>query len=177
MKECDAVETVITYLEMTEHPGHWPGPCPVKKTALLRAGNIPVHFYRYLYDTVGRDHLWVDRKAMSDEALAVAIHKDGIEITVAYVSGAPAGYFELDFSDMPTADLAYFGIIPDFVAMGLGKWLLMTAIETAWDREPERLTVNTCTLDSPRALPLYQKLGFVPYAQEHRVVEVADGVG
>ena len=32
--------------------------------------------------------------------------------------------------------------------------------------EIERLWVHTNTLDHPRALPLYQKLGFVPYAQE-----------
>jgi len=171
------LKTTITYLEMAKPARHWPGPCPVKKTALLRAENIPVHFYRYLYDTVGRDHIWYERSMMNDAALAEAIHKDGIEITVAYVGGVPAGYFELDFSALPAVDLVYFGIVPDFISMGLGKWLLMTAIETAWDREPERLTVNTCTLDSPRALPLYQKLGFVPYAQEHREFEVPDGAG
>ena len=131
MFKSGSLETTITYLEMIEAPGHRPGPCPVKKTALLRADNTPVHFYRYLYETVGRDHIWYERNIMSDETLAALIHREGIEITVVYVGGAPAGYFELDLSDMPNVDLVYFGIIPDFISMGLGKWLLMTAIETA----------------------------------------------
>jgi len=172
MTQSDMIETTITYLEMVDDPGHRAGPCPVKKTALLRTDNIPVHYYRYLYGTVGRDHIWYERQLMDDEMLSDIIHNEGIEITVAYVGGVPAGYFELDLSDLPTVDLAYFGLIPDFVSMGLGKWLLMTAIETAWDKGADRLTVNTCTLDSPRALPLYQKLGFTPYAQEHKEIEV-----
>ena len=31
---------------------------------------------------------------------------------------------------------------------------------------PQRITVNTNTLDHPKALPLYQRLGFEPYRQE-----------
>jgi hypothetical protein len=31
--------------------------------------------------------------------------------------------------------------------------------------------VNTCTFDHPRALPLYQKLGFVPYRQETQIID------
>jgi ribosomal protein S18 acetylase RimI-like enzyme len=30
------------------------------------------------------------------------------------------------------------------------------------------MTVNTCTLDHPRALALYQRLGFTPIAREER---------
>jgi len=30
-------------------------------------------------------------------------------------------------------------------------------------------------LDSPRALPLYQRIGFVPYAREERFVELLEG--
>ncbi|TGV78967.1 GNAT family N-acetyltransferase, partial [Mesorhizobium sp. M2D.F.Ca.ET.145.01.1.1] len=31
-------------------------------------------------------------------------------------------------------------------------------------------TVQTCTLDHPAALPLYQKLGFKPVAQKKEIV-------
>jgi GNAT superfamily N-acetyltransferase len=67
---------------------------------------------------------------------------------------------------MPNAELAYFGLIPDYIGRGLGGFLLATAIDIAWSKPIERLWVHTNTLDHPRALPLYQQLGFVPYAQE-----------
>ena len=45
--------------------------------------------------------------------------------------------------------------------------LLATAIDTGWQMAgTERMTVNTNTLDHPRALGLYQKLGFVPVRRE-----------
>ena len=40
---------------------------PPGKLALLRAENPTVSFYRYLYDAVGRDWLWTDRKRLSDK--------------------------------------------------------------------------------------------------------------
>ncbi|TIX52655.1 MAG: GNAT family N-acetyltransferase, partial [Mesorhizobium sp.] len=40
----------------------------------------------------------------------------------------------------------------------------------AWSHGPRRVTVQTCTLDHPAALPLYQKLGFAPVAQKKEIV-------
>ena len=49
---------------------------------------------------------------------------------------------------------------------GLGRYLLTWAIDTAWNYEPERLTVNTCSLTTPRcALPA---CGFQPYTRRLR---------
>jgi len=46
-------------------------------------------------------------------------------------------------------------------------WLVRTAVLTAWSRPGlERLCVNTCSLDHPRALANYQKSGFEVVAQE-----------
>jgi GNAT superfamily N-acetyltransferase len=136
------------------------------RVVLLKVKQPPVHFYRYLYQTVGRDYMWVERTRMSDEKLAAIVQDERVDLYVLYCEGAPAGYAELDFRKMPNAELAYFGLIPDFIGRGLGGFLLATAIDIAWTKPIERLWVHTNTLDHPRALPLYQQLGFVPYAQE-----------
>jgi len=34
-----------------------------------------VHFYRYLYDAVGRDYLWVERRHWNDQALAEMLER------------------------------------------------------------------------------------------------------
>ncbi|HPD94006.1 MAG TPA: hypothetical protein PLG62_16205, partial [Pararhodobacter sp.] len=55
------------------------------------------------------------------------------------------------------------------VGQGLGSFLLKTAILTGWDRPGTHLmTVNTCTLDHPRALAQYQRMGFTPARTEVR---------
>ncbi|MEM9031109.1 MAG: GNAT family N-acetyltransferase, partial [Pseudomonadota bacterium] len=75
--------------------------------------------------------------------------------------------FLLDLSAPSETDLAYFGLVPSAVGRGLGTYLLRTAILTAWSRDGlEKLTVNTCTLDHPRALQHYQRNGFTPVRRE-----------
>src|SRR3546814_1347959 len=110
---------------------------------------------------------------MSDAGLAGILADDRVEVFVLYGDGAPAGYSELDRRGQAavnrgTIDLAYFGLMPHGVGRGLGRYLLHAALEQAWSYAPERLTVNTNTMDHPRALPLYQKAGFAPYRQEEQ---------
>lgn len=166
------VETVVTFLEMISPPAqHVPAPANLR-LALMKADHPPIHFYRYLYNTIGEKHCWVDRRRLTDEALAEAINSEAIEIFVAYVGGVPAGYFELDCRNPEEIWLVYFGVMPEFQGRGLGKWLLAEAIAEGWMKQPERLRVETCTLDDPRALPLYQRMGFVPYERRSKVIEV-----
>ena len=47
-----------------------------------------------------------------------------------------------------------------------------TPVMNAWLQPIGKLLVNTCTLDHPRALPLYQRMGFVPYSREDRYIEL-----
>ncbi len=149
-------------------------PRPVGHFALMAAVSPPLHYYRYLYEAVGRDYAWVDRLRLSDEELAAIIHDEAVEIYVMYADGAPAGYFELDFRNTGEAELAYFGLIPEFTGRGLGKFMLAQAIELAWEKPIRRLFVHTCTMDHPAALPLYQKYGFIPYAQDKTEVELPE---
>lgn len=167
----ETVETVVTYLEMTAARHHHVPPPANLKIMLVRLDEPTVGYYRYLYDAVGRNHTWIDRKKMSDEELAAAITADGVEIWVLYVGGVPAGYFEVDAAEKEAVDLAYFGLAPGFHGRGLGKWLLAEAIKACWSHAPRKVTVNTCTLDGPRALPLYQKMGFAPVRQVKKLVE------
>ncbi len=169
--------TTVTFLEMYERPALYVRPPAFESHALLRAEIPSVPFYRYLYHMVGRDYHWVHRKHMSDAELAALLCDPQIEIYVAYVGGVPAGYFELDFRDMPAVELSYFGIIGDFIGKGLGRFLLAQAIDIVWRRGPERFHVQTCTLDHPRALPLYQQMGFVPFAQEEAEIVPLDDWG
>lgn len=166
------VPTVVTFLEMRHHPSALPPPQPKSKVAILKAEKPPVHFYRYLYDTIGRDYKWVDRKKTSDATLAEILRDPLVELFVLYADGCPAGMAELDFRLEGIGQLAYFGLLPEFVGRRLSYFFLYHATLIAWSRPITKLLVNTCTLDHPRALPLYQRMGFVPYAREDRFIEM-----
>lgn len=168
------VPTTVTYLQMEGRPSYPPPPRPLLRCAIMLAEKPTTHFYRYLYNTIGRDYLWVDRRKWSDEKLADNIG-EGVELYVLHVAGVPAGMAELDFREEDECTLAYFGMIPEFVGRGAGPWFLREAIDIAWQKPIAKLLVNTNTLDHPRALPTYQRAGFEPYAREERNIMVPDG--
>ena len=160
------LDDVVTYLEMKERPTRPPVPVPQGKLALMRAERCSVAFYRYLYNTVGENWLWFERRLWSDERLAALIQKPEVEIFVLYVGGVPAGFYELDRSADDEIELAYFGLVPEFIGRGYGAYLLRAAVDSAWQHNPRRLWVHTCTFDHPRALGGYQRAGFVVYRRE-----------
>jgi len=64
------VPMTVTFLRMNSKPSVVPPPQPKGRIAILRATEPPVHFYRYLYDTIGDAYYWVDRRRMNDDDLA-----------------------------------------------------------------------------------------------------------
>ena len=153
----------VTHLEMS-HPLHKHFPVPTRPVlALMRAENIPVHYYRYIYELVGKEHHWQERRFMGDKELDAVINDDESEISILYADGCPAGFFEISTAGLPdSTEIVYFGIAPRYQGLGIGKWFLYAATKNAWNHNPAKVKVHTNTLDSPAALVLYQRLGFVP---------------
>jgi len=161
------LDDTVTYLEMFERPPPLAGPLPLAKLALMRAEDCTASFYRYLYETVGTPWVWFERRLWSDEALAAELGKATTEVFVLYAGGVPAGYFELDAAEPRETKLVYFGLVPEAIGRRFGPFLLNAAIERAWSRPLDRFWVHTCTFDHKRALPLYQRAGFVVYARRN----------
>lgn len=162
------LEYTVTWLDMTARPEFdWPSVPAAPAVSLLKAEAPPVWFFLSLYDAVGRDYAWEDVHSQEHDELAAWLTSDGMQLFTLYGHGWPQGFFLLDAREDRITDLAYFGLVPQAVGGGLGTYLLRTAILTAWQRPGlERLTLNTCTLDHPRALAFYQKQGFTPVRQE-----------
>jgi len=74
-----------------------PPPPPLLKAALLRCEHPPVHFYRYLYDAVGRPYFWIERRLWSDDQLKTYLANDKVALYVLYLGGVPGGKSKLDF--------------------------------------------------------------------------------
>jgi len=162
------IDVIITYMEMSAPPTRPTIPLPPGKHALLRVDRPTIAFYRFLYNTVGEQWLWTDRRRMSDEKLLALVDHPEVELSVLYSGGQPAGFVELDRRPKPDISFAYFGLMTEFIGRGLGKYLLNWAVDQAWSYGPEKLTVDTCTLDHPRAIGEYQRAGFHPVRQVHK---------
>lgn len=164
------IDVTVTFLEMHAPPSYYP-PAPYnRQIALLRTKEIPLHFYRYLMDRVGRKWHWVKALRLDDEELSAGLHREDRDIRILYLDGAPAGIFDIKPNLPDEAELVYFGLVDHATGQGLGRWFLGSAISACWSHGPKRVTVQTCTLDHPAALPLYQKLGFVPVAQKKETI-------
>lgn len=169
------LRTTVTYLEMSD-PGDLVGfQSDDPRISLVEVRACRVGFYRYLYNEVGKGYHWVERRRWSDEKLAAYLADPKVRIWLLLFDGCPAGYFEL-VPDETGVEIAYFGLLPGFLGLGLGKHLLTSAVQTAWgyDPRPRRVWLHTCTLDGPAALPNYQARGFKPYKTDEETIETID---
>lgn len=125
---------------------------------------MPIHFYRYLYDIVGSPWVWWERKQQTDGHILQELHSPGYEVFVAYQDHVPAGLAELDWRVPGKVQLNYFGLVPDFVGRGLGGYFLdWTVAHVYSDGGQRRYWVHTCSFDSPAAVPCYKSAGFTQY--------------
>ena len=159
------------YLQMHSPPERSVPP-PIDDVEVRHVEQPTVEFYRFLYDTVGDESVWLERRMISRERLLAIIHDPRVEIYVPYVAGEPAGFGELDRSVDNEVQLMYFGLMPQFIGKGLGKYFLSWIVSKAWTYAPQRVWLHTCELDHKAALPLYRKAGFVLF-DERTVDHVA----
>ena len=154
------VEVTVTFLRM-EQPPIVCGPSLDRSFQIVCVQAPSVPFYRYLYNTVGADYLWWLRRAVSDTQLAALLRDEAVSVYTLYGNGEPAGFFELDTHHWPDINLSYFGLMPWAIGYGTGYAFLCAAIDECHRRGATGITVNTCTADHSRALPNYQRAGFV----------------
>lgn len=170
------VPSVVTWLEMHQPSRRPPLQPPLPGTEIVRALEPTVHFYRYLYDTVGGPWLWTRRRLIDDATLAGLIRAPTTDLRVLWVHGVPAGYVELDMAELPDIKLAYFGLVPEFTGKGLGPYLLDWAIRHGFAKGAGRLQLDTCDLDHPQALATYEAAGFEAYDRSERFETLLAGM-
>jgi GNAT superfamily N-acetyltransferase len=165
------IELTTWYLALLKAPAPekqrpWP-----ESLIISRVEKPPIHFYRYLYNTIGSPWVWWERKRQDDETIRAELHGDRFEFFVPYYRNIPAGMIELNNRAFPEVQLNYFGIVPDFCGRGLGMAALEWSIRHVRASGAARYWLHTCSLDSPAALPVYQKAGFRIY---DTVTEITD---
>jgi GNAT superfamily N-acetyltransferase len=159
------IDVKVFYLEMLA-PSRRTITTPREGLSIIQARKPTVPFYRFLYNTVGREYHWYSRGKLTDAELATVLANPLNEVHVLHADGTPAGFAELDRRVDGEIELVQFGLMPEFIGQGLGRWFLQWTIDRAWSYQPRRFWLHTCTLDHPTALPNYLKAGFSLYNTE-----------
>ena len=125
-------------------------------------------FNRDLYFRVGEQWDWVDKRAWTDDQWRGYATAPELRTFAGYYDHVLAGYYELRRDKEGGIEIAYFGLLPEWIGRGLGGALLTSSIEGAWRMEPKpsRVWVHTCNRDHPQALANYQARGMVIYRVE-----------
>lgn len=120
-----------------------------------------------LYREVGSMWQWTDRLVWEDAQWRHYVERKHLETWIGYWKGERAGYFELEFQHDGNVEIMYFGLLPEFIGMGLGGILLTVAIQSAWLKpDTRRVWVHTCSNDHKHALENYLKRGFQLFKTE-----------
>jgi GNAT superfamily N-acetyltransferase len=122
---------------------------------------------------VGRPWRWYSRLKWTLADWKALVEKETMTTWIGYLKGSPFGYIELD-QQRDSVEIAFFGLLPQFIGMGLGGFFLSEAIRLAWELEPKRVWVHTCTLDHKYALDNYLARGLSIYKKEKAMEQVPD---
>jgi hypothetical protein len=109
-----------TFLDMTRRDAlrpAWTSPTPFQ---LVQVEIPRLKLNRFLYTAVGAHWWWYSRLSWDDARWRVYLDRPELETWVAYVSGTPAGSFELERQHDTAVELASFSLLPRFI--GKGRW-------------------------------------------------------
>jgi GNAT superfamily N-acetyltransferase len=125
-------------------------------------------FNRDLYFRVGEQWDWIDKRPWTEDQWKQYAKAPELRTFAGYYDQTLAGYFELRRDGERGIEIAYFGLLPEWIGGGLGGALLTSAIEQAWrvTPKPSRVWVHTCNRDHPQALANYQARGMTVYKIE-----------
>tara|TARA_R110002110_G_scaffold9227_17_gene45758 strand:- start:269 stop:868 length:600 start_codon:yes stop_codon:yes gene_type:complete len=157
------VATIVTHLEMLERPV-----LAATESGLVaeRWPNPSVADYCALFRTVGEPWMWISRLLMAEDELEGILDDPRVEISIVRDGAQPVGFIELDFRTPGECEIAFFGLVPEQNGKGHGRWMMNQALDDAWREGIDRVWLHTCTQDSPRALPFYQRCGFRIFRQQ-----------
>jgi len=164
------VAAVVTYLELRAPPHLLPTPT-MSDFAVRRVLQPDLDWYRKLYRVIGEPWLWFSRLRLSDDELRTILHDPAVDVFALSHAGEDHGLLEFDRRRFPDIELSFFGVTPALIGKGAGRALLQHCLPLAWQHNPRRVWLHTCTSDHPGALAFYLKAGFAPYK---RAVEISD---
>ena len=122
---------------------------------------------KFFYKNIGNKHHWVDRLIWTEKQWIEYTTNEKVKTYILKKKDDLAGYFELIIHrDKNEVEIAYLGLLEDYLNMKLGSYLLSSAIKNSFLSKPQRVWVHTCSLDHKNALINYTSRGMKIFKKE-----------
>ena len=138
---------------------------PSDKIVLELLDNKNFELNKFFYKQIGKKHQWVDRLVWQDKDWIKHVSNEKLKTYILKEDEELVGYFELIF-DKNECEIAYFGILEEYIGKSLGGYLLSEAIKIAFEKKVKRIWVHTCSLDHQNAFLNYQARGMKIFKTE-----------
>ena len=122
---------------------------------------------KFFYKEIGKKHRWKDRLVWNDKKWIDYLENSGVSTYILKQKKDFIGYFEqiIDI-DKLDCEIAYFGILEEYIGKQLGGYLLSEAIKISFNIGAKRIWVHTCSLDHKNALQNYLSRGMKVFKYE-----------
>ena len=115
---------------------------------------------KFFYKQIGQNHYWIDRLVWDDKKWINYVSNPNVSTFVLKNNENIAGFFELIYhKNKFEIEIAYFGLLKDFMDKKLGGYMLTEAIKISFSYKVKRVWVHTCSLDHNNALNNYLARG------------------
>ncbi len=122
---------------------------------------------KFFYKEIGKKHWWTDRLSWSDRKWMDYLKNAGVNTYILKQNEDLIGYFEqIFYKDELDCEVAYFGILEEYIGKQLGGYFLSEAIKISFKIGSKRMWVHTCSLDHKNALKNYISRGMKIFKSE-----------
>ena len=122
---------------------------------------------KFFYREIGKRHRWVDRLSWSNDTWINYLSNKNLYTCVLKKNDDLVGYYEkIYYEESNEFEIAYFGIMEEYIGKGYGGFLLSEALESCLKEKVSRIWVHTCSLDHENAIKNYLARGMKLYKEE-----------
>ena len=143
-----------------------PKPSEKLKVKLVNPPNFQLN--KFFYKQIGKNLNWIDRLVWSDNKWISYLNNENVNTYILKEENNFVGYYEQIFDkEKLDCEIAYFGILEEYIGKKFGGYLLSEAIKNAFKLNPKRIWVHTCSLDHRHALKNYLSRGMKIFKSEN----------
>ena len=122
---------------------------------------------KFFYKEIGKKHSWTDRLVWDEKKWIDYLEDSRVNTYILKHNNDFIGYFEQIFDkNNLDCEIAYFGILEEYIGKKLGGYLLSEAIKISFNIGSKRIWVHTCSLDHKNALQNYLSRGMKVFKSE-----------
>ncbi len=141
--------------------------CPDKNLFLEKADPPDIELNKFFYKNVGKKHRWTDRLLWDNLRWMSYLENKNVHTYILKLNKDLVGYFEvIQNKSTNSSEIAYFGILDDYIGKKFGGFLLSQAIKICFKLNSKNVWAHTCSLDHKHALKNYLKRGMKIFKEE-----------